>query len=164
MEDSVYPKQPFIGVDCSGQPNAPPMIAVATRWSRRNKEDKWAILLNAAEIKKHHGKPDWQEKVYASIVFKSMNKIFQPNYEIHIDEDYQNTRQQEKILRYLRYLCGVFHAGDPQREKPNISFQTKRRSLYVKHAHKKHCLINEGKMQLDEKSGIDYLMKILADQ
>ena len=162
--DSIYPKYPIIGADCSGQPNAPPMIAVATRLTRRAKEQKWVSLLNISEIKKHKGKRNWEEKVYASIVFKSLNQIYQPNYLIHIDEDYQNTSQQKKILRYLHYLFGISHAGDPTREKPDISFQIKRRSKPVHEAHKKHELVNDGKMNIDDKSGIDYLMKLLENQ
>ena len=164
MSDSlIYPKEPFIGVDCGGQPNAPPMIAVATRYTRRNKEDKWISRLSVEEINKHKAKRDWQEKVYASIVFKSIDRVLQPKYEIHLDEDYQNLKQRKKVLRYIKYLIGVFHAGDPAKENPTIYIKTKRNSKYVKDAHEKHCLARRGKIAIDEKTGIDHLMKILED-
>ena len=163
---TIYPKYPVIGVDCGGQPNAPRqgMVAVATRWSRRNKENRWISLLNSSEINKHEGKRNWQEKVYASIVFKVIDEVLEANYSIHIDEDYQNTSQQKKILRYLHYLIGLSHAGDPTKENPEIKFQIKERSKYVQEAHKKHGLVSEGKMKIDDKSGIDYLMRLLENQ
>lgn len=159
----MLPKQPFIGVDCSGQPKYPPLIAVATRWTRREHEDKWIVKISADKINKYSTTRDWQEKVYAATIFKAIDKIFVPHYEIHIDEDFQQTNNQRKIREYLKYLFGSFHNGDPLLENPKISFQTKRRSKFVWDAHVKHCLVTQKKMPIDEKmAGIDYLMKILG--
>lgn len=161
---SFLPKEPFIGVDCSGQPNSPPMIAVATRWTRRKKEHKWIVKISATQIAKYHEKRDWQEKVYASLIFKALEEILQPNFTIHIDEDYQSARQQKKILGYIRYLIGSFHSGDPGKEKPEIFIKTKRESKYVNDAHVKHQLACEGKMEINEKTGLNHLMKLLEDR
>ena len=161
---AFYPKEPFIGVDCSGQPNSPPMIAVATRWTRRRNEHKWIVKISAAQIAKHHTKRDWQGKLYASLIFKAVDEVLQPNFVIHIDEDYQSTRQQRKIVGYLKYLIGSFHSGDPAKENPEIFIKTKRDSKYVNDAHIKHQLASAGKMRIDEKTGLDHLMKLLEDK
>jgi hypothetical protein len=157
----TYPKQPFIGVDCSGQPNAPPMIAVATRWSRRDKQNRWIVQVDANQINKHSSTPDWQEKIYASIVFRAADKILEPNYEIQIDKDFPSSKTERKVKQHLKYLFGCHHGGDPTKENPPISFKTRRSSQYVKEAHKKHGLAKENKMTIDEKTNVDYLMKLL---
>jgi hypothetical protein len=158
---TIYPKQPYIGVDCSGQPNAPPMIAVATRWSRRDIQNKWIVEITEAQIGKYSARRDWQEKLYAALVFKVIDKILEPYYEIQLDKDFQNPKTQQKIVAYLKYLIGSFHSGDPTRENPEISFHTRRASKYVKEAHKKHKLASDGKIRIDEKTGLDHLMKLL---
>jgi hypothetical protein len=158
----IYPKQPFIGVDCSGQPNAPPMIAVATRWSRRNLQKRWIVKITEKQIGKYHATRDWREKLYAALVFKAIDEIFEPYYTIHIDEDFQGTKAQYKVIKYLRLLIGSFHSGDALREKPEIFFQTKQASKYVREAHKKHQLARNGQMRINEKTGLDHLMKLLG--
>jgi hypothetical protein len=158
----IYPKQPYIGVDCSGQPKSPPLIAVATRWTRHEHENKWIVKVSADRIVKYSATRDWEEKIYAVTIFKAIDKILVPFYEIHIDEDFQQTKNQRKIRSFLEYLFGCFHNGDPLLEKPKISFHTKRNSKYVWDAHLKHCLVTDKKMRIDEKSaGIDHLMKML---
>lgn len=137
------------------------MIAVATRWSRRDKQNKWIVKVAADQINKYRSERDWQEKIYASIVFKALDKVLEPNYDIHIDKDFPNSRTEEKVKRYLEYLIGCHHVGDTTKEKPDISFKTRRKSEYVKDAHVKHGLASEDKMKIDEKTNLDYLMKIL---
>lgn len=159
---TIYPKRPCIGVDCSGQPGKPPMIAVATRWSRRDKQNKWIVKVAADQINKYCSKRDWQEKIYASIVFKALDKVLEPNYEIHIDKDFPNPKKEQKVMGYLKYLIGCHHVGDATKEKPTISFKTRRKSEYVKDAHVKHKLVNDDKMKIDEKTSLDYLMKLLG--
>jgi hypothetical protein len=162
MSKSItYPKEPFIGVDCAGQPNAPPMIAVATRQSRRDKQNRWIVQVDASQINKHSSTRDWQEKIYASIVFKAIDKILEPNYVIHIDKDFPSSKTERKVKLHLKYLIGCHHAGDPSRENPDIFFKTRRSSPYVKDAHRKHGLVTESKMTVDEKTNLDYLMKLL---
>jgi hypothetical protein len=157
----IYPKRPCIGVDCSGQPKSPPMIAVATRWSRRDKENKWIVRVAREQIEKHCSKRDWQEKIYASIVFKALDRVLQPNYDIHIDRDFPDPKKERKIKEYLKYLIGCHHAGDPTKENPNIFFKTRRSSEYVMEAHVKHGLAKDDKLKIDEKTNLDYLMKLL---
>jgi hypothetical protein len=65
------------------------------------------------------------------------------------------------VKQHLKYLFGCHHAGDPTKENPPISFKTRRSSKYVKEAHKKHGLAKENKMTIDEKTNVDYLMKLL---
>ncbi|NWG10448.1 hypothetical protein HXY33_01665 [Candidatus Bathyarchaeota archaeon] len=80
-----YPKEPYIGVDCSGQPKSPPLIAVATRNSRRGRQHKWVARVTKKRIniyRKRYG--DWQEKLYAALFFKVIDRILQQGYEIHI--------------------------------------------------------------------------------
>jgi hypothetical protein len=163
-EFTFYPKEPFIGVDFSGQPNAPPMIAVATRYTRRKKEHKWIVRINADEIAQHRSKRDWQERIYASMAFKVIDKVLQPNYVIHIDEEYQNPRQQKKVINNIKYLIGIFHSGDPDRENPDIKTKTKYKSEYVMDAHLKHSKARTGEMHIDEKTGIGHLMTLLEQQ
>jgi hypothetical protein len=158
---TLYPREPFIGVDFSGQPNAPPMIAVATRYTRRKKENKWIVRINAKEIGRYKGERNWREKVYAVLAFKVIDKVLQPNYEIHIDEEYQNHQNQKKVIDCVKYLIGVFHSGDPEKEKPNIFTKTKYTSPYVMDAHVKHGLARSGQMHIDEKTGFAYLMQLL---
>ena len=159
----IYPKRPHIGVDCSGQPNSPkqPMIAVATRYSRRDKQNKWIVKVPREQIKRHYSKRDWQEKIYACIVFKALDKILQPDYDIHIDRDYPDPNSERKVRRYLKSLIGYHHAGDPTKENPDIYFKSRRSSEYVMDAHRKHKLVNIHKMMVDEKTNLDYLMKLL---
>lgn len=158
----IYPKEPFIGVDFSGQPNTPQsMIGVATRYTRRKKEARWIVRIRAEEIGRYRAKQDWQEKVYAAIAFKVIDKVLQPKYAIHIDKEYQDPNQQNKLIGYIEYLIGSFHSGDPEREKPDIETNTKYESVYVMDAHRKHKMAREGTLPIDEKTGIDYLMKLL---
>lgn len=163
-ERTIYPKEPFIGVDFGGQPNAPPMIGVATRYTRRNKEDKWIVKISAEEISRYRAKRDWQEKIYAALAFKVIDKVLQPNYSIDIDEEYQDPKQQKKVINYLKYLIGTFHSGDPEREKPGIKTNTKYKSKYVADAHRKHKEARACKLHIDEKTGIGYLMKLLEQK
>lgn len=159
----IYPKQLYIGVDCGGQPKSPPLIAVATRWSRRERENKWIVQVTANQISKHKGTRDWEERIYAAAIFKAIDKILVPHYKNH--KDFQETKNQRKIQSYLKHLFGSFHAGDKLLENPEIQFQTIWSSKYVKDAHRKHRLVSERKMEIDEKTtAIDHIMKILSYQ
>ena len=160
-EAKIYPIEPFIGVDFAGQPNAPPMIAVATRYTRRKKEHKWIVKINAEEIGRYRGERNWRERIYAVLAFKVIDKVLQPHYEIHIDEEYQNCENQKKVINYVKYLIGVFHSGDPEKENPSIVTKTKYISAYVMDAHLKHNLARKGEIHIDEKTGIAHLMLIL---
>lgn len=157
----IYPKEPYIGVDCSGQPKSPPMIAVATRYSRRRVQNKWIVLIKSDQIGKYVRGRDWEEKVYASLIFKAIDRIFQPDYEICVDKDFQSLKRRRKVISYLKYLFGCFHSGDPLKENPKVSFRTKH-NQYVYDAHRKHGLARKGLIRINERTGIDHLMKLLG--
>jgi isocitrate dehydrogenase kinase/phosphatase len=159
----TYPKEPYIGVDCSGQPKSPPFIVVATRNSRRHRQCKWVVRVTAKRINVYKKRyRDWQERLYASLFFRVIDKIFQSNYEIHIDKELPNFKTQELVNRYLLRLFGLIHAGDIEKEKPNICFITDRSCKYVRHADKKAGWARDGILKIDEKeASIDYLMRLL---
>jgi hypothetical protein len=137
------------------------MIAVATRYTRRKKEHMWIVKISADEIGRHRAERDWQEKIYATMAFKVIDKVLQPNYAVHIDEEYQDPKKQKKMLKYLKYLIGTFHSGDPEKENPVIKTHTKYKSIYVMDAHRKHGDAREGILPINEKTGISYLMRLL---
>lgn len=84
----MYPKEPFIGVDCSGQPRDSQMIAVATRYSRRNKQRCWIVQVSQEQILRISGKyPEWELKLYAALFFRVINEVIAEGYEIHIDKE-----------------------------------------------------------------------------
>jgi hypothetical protein len=158
-----YPKEPYIGVDCSGQPKTPPLIAVATRNSRRGKQHKWAVRVTRKRIETYRKKySNWQEKLYAALFFKVIDKILQKGYEVHIDKELPNLKTQDKVYKYMMRLFGMIHANEIEKQKPDIHFVTDKSCQYVKHADKKTGWIRDGKMRIDEKeAAIDYLMKLL---
>ncbi len=161
----TYPIRPYVGVDCSGQPNSPPVIAVATRFSRRNREVKWVVKVTRQRImmysKAHR---DWQEKVYAAAFFRVLDKVFRERYEIHIDHELPNFKSQKKVEAYLQRLFGLVHAREILKQHPSICFKTKELSEYVREADRKATLAHDRKMNLDEKdASLDYLMKLLSN-
>lgn len=161
----VYPSQPYVGVDCSGQPRDLEIIAVATRFSRRNREVKWAIRVKKERIVKcRKENRDWQEKVYAAAFFRVIDKVFEARYEIHIDHELPASRAQKKVENYLLRLFGMIHAKDSLKERPTICFMTKELSQYVREADMKATLAHKRKMNLNEKDApIDYLLKLLSN-
>lgn len=158
-----YPLRPFIGVDCSGQPKSPPMIAVATRWSRREKQNKWIVSITEDEIAKYRKEyADWQEKLYAVLFFKTIDKILVPNYEIHIDKECHGSNSEKKLFKYLKHLFGMIHYGEIEKQNPKIFFHTKEKSEYVEHADKKTKLARKGQIRINEKNTkLGWLMKLL---
>jgi hypothetical protein len=165
MSTSVkrYPKEPYIGVDCSGQPKEPPLFAVATRNSRRGRQHKCVARVTKKKIEVYRKKySDWQEKLYAALFFKVIDKVFQKDYEIHIDKELPNMKTQNAVYKYLLRLFGMVHAGEIEKQKPEICFVTDRSCKYVKHADTKAGLARDGKIGIDEKeAAIDYLMRLL---
>ena len=111
---------------------------------------------------RHASKRDWQIKVYTALCFKAIDRVIVADHDIHLDYDYQDPNSQRKVIRYLHELIGSIHPGDPQMEKPDISFKAKENSRYVREAHKKHGWALHGDMRIDDETGIDYLMKILG--
>jgi len=158
-----YPLKPFIGVDCSGQPKNPPMIAVATRWSRRQRQNKFIVLISKEKIDEYRAKyRDWQEKIYAALFFKVIDKILVADYEIHIDKELHNSKAQQKLNAYLKRLFGMIHSGDIRKENPKIFFHTKEKSEYVREADKKTKWARDGRIEIDEKRAtLDWLMRLL---
>lgn len=158
-----YPKRPYIGVDCSGQPKMPPMIAVATRWSRRQKQNKWIAQVKKEKISEYRRKyRDWQEKLYAALFFKVIDEILVPHYEIHIDKEFPKHKTELKVYEYLKHLFGMIHSGDINKENPKISFHTKKHSEYVRHADKKTKWARDHKMKIDDKNAtVDWLIRLL---
>jgi len=152
-------------VDCSGQPKTPPMIAVATRWSRRNIQQKYIIRATKKKISSYRKRySDWQEKLYAALFFKVINgpNILRSGFEIHIDKELPNTQTQNKVLSYLLRLFGMIYSGEIDKQRPEIHFLTDKSSEYVKHADKKTRLARKGKIRINEKeAALDYLMKLL---
>lgn len=161
---SAHPREPYIGVDCSGQPKTPPLIAVATRNSRRGRQHKWVARVTARKIHVYRKKyPDWQEKLYAALFFRVIDKIHQRGYEIHIDKELPNSQIESKVTKYLMHLFGIIHSGEIEKQKPCVCFLTDRSCKYVKHADLKTQLARKGKIKLDEKeASVDYLMKLLS--
>ncbi len=160
-----YPLKPYIGVDCSGQPKTPPLITVATRWSRRNKQNRWVVRIKKDRLKMYSKTyRDWQEKVYAAVFFKVINKILVPNYEIHICKELPTGKSREKVLKYLEGLFGLINSGEVEIEKPKISFRTVKTSEYVREADVKCTLTRKGNLIIDERSAnLDWLMKLLGN-
>ncbi len=158
-----YPLRPFIGVDCSGQPKQPPMIAVATRWSRKERQNRWIVSVADDEIAKYREKvSDWQEKMYAALFFKAIDRILVRNYEIQIDKECHGSDSQKKLFIYLKRLFGIIHYGEIEKQNPEITFHTKEKSGYVEHADKKTKLARKGKMRINEKNTkIGWLMELL---
>jgi len=139
------------------------MIAVATRWSRRDKQRKWIATVTKKQIEKYSRKYyDWQEKLYASLFFKVIDKILVIHYEIHIDKEFPKSKTETRVYKHLKRLFGMIHSGDIMKENPKISFHTKKHSDYVKHADKKSKLARQRRMKIDEKkTTLDWLMKLL---
>jgi len=105
---------------------------------------------------------DWQEKVYAAVFYKVIDKILVANYEIHICKERPTGKSRRKVVKHLKYLFGAIHAGETEKENPTISFRSRRGSKYVKAADKKCGLARDGKLQIDEKAvNLDWLMKLL---
>lgn len=159
----TYPKEPYIGVDCSGQPKTPPLIAVATRNSRRGRQCKWVARVTARRISGYQKRyRDWQERLYAALFFKVIDEIFQPGYKIHIDKELPTFKTQELVYEYLLRLFDTIYASDVKKQKPRICFVTDRSCKYVKHADKKAGWARKGILKIDEKeAAIDYLMRLL---
>jgi hypothetical protein len=159
----TYPKEPYLGVDCSGQPKTPPLIAVATRDSRRGKQHKWVARVTKKRVAIYcKTYRDWQEKLYAALFFRVIDKVHQRGYEIHIDKELPNMKTQNAVYKHLMRLFGMIHAGEIEKQKPKIRFVTDRTCKYVKHADMKAGLARDGKIRIDEKeAAIDYLMKLL---
>lgn len=160
---STYPRRPYIGVDCSGQPKSPPMIAVATRWSRRNRQNKWVARVKKERIDKYSKTySDWQEKLYAALYFKVIDKILVANYEVHICRDLPEWKSRRKVTEHLKYLFGAIHSGEIEKENLTISFRTKKSSGYVRDADRKCRWARWGKLTIDERAtNIDWLMRLL---
>lgn len=159
----TYPREPYVGVDCSGQPKRPPLIAVATRNSRRGKQHKWVARVTNKKIAMYRKKySDWQEKLYAALFFKVIDKVHQKGYKIHIDKELPNIKTQNAVYEYLMHLFGMIYADEIEKQKPEIRFVTDRTCKYVKHADTKAGLAHNGKIRIDEKeAAVDYLMKLL---
>jgi len=138
------------------------MIAVATRWSRRRKQNMWIASITKEQIRGFCGKShDWQEKLYAALFFKVINETLVPRYEILIDKEFQSRKTQRKVQEYLEYLFGTINSGKIEIEKPKISFQTTR-NKYVDRADQKTKLARKGKMRIHEnKAKLDWLIKLL---
>jgi hypothetical protein len=139
------------------------MIAVATRWSRRDKQTTWIAQVTKDQVDKYSKKyRNWQEKLYASLFFKVIDKVLAAEYEIHIDKELPISKTQIKVHKYLRRLFGIIHSGDIRKENPKISFHTKKKSEYVKHADRKGNQARRETRKIDEKkTSLDWLMKLL---
>jgi len=139
------------------------MIAVATRWSRRQKEKKWIAQVTKEQIERYSKKYRfWREKLYASLFFKVIDKIFAADYKIHIDKEFPQSKTQSRVHKYLKRLFGTIHSGDIEKENPEICFHTREHSKYVKHADMKSKLARGGKMKIDEKRAtLDWLIQLL---
>ena len=150
-------------MDCSGTPKTPPMIVVATRWSRKGKQNAWVARVTQKQISKYSKKyRDWQEKLYASLFFKVVDKIFVVEYEIHIDKEFPKSKTEGRVHKNLKHLFGMIHSGDIRKENPKISFHTKKNSEYVRDADKKSKRARKGKMKINEKkTSVDWLMRLL---
>jgi len=161
----TYPLCPFIGVDCSGQPDTPPMYAVATRFSRRKKQNKWIARVTQKDIKKYSIKyRDWKEKLYAALFFKVVDKIYVANYEIHIDKEFATSKMERRVYEHLKKLFGTIHSEEIEKENPKISFNIKEKSDYVRDADKKSKWARDGKIKVDEnKTALDWLIKLLEE-
>lgn len=163
-QHAVYPKEPFVGVDCSGQPKDLSIIAVATRFSRRNHQVRWAIKVKEERVSRYRRENrDWQEKLYAAAFFRVIDRVFQARYEIHIDHEFPGSKSQKKVENYLLRLFGLIHAKEILWENPTICFKTKELSKYVRDADKKARWAHKGRMNLDERdASLDYLIKLLS--
>lgn len=159
----AYPKIPYIGVDCSGEPKDPPMIAVATRWSRRKKQKMWVASITEDQIKSCQcNYEDWQEKLYAALFFRVIDRIIVPNYYVHIDKEFPTDKTERKVEKYLKRLFGLFHSGDNYLEDPEISFHTKQNSELVRHADMKTKRAHRGYIPINEKHcQIEVFVKLL---
>lgn len=161
----VYPSQPYVGVDCSGQPKDLSIIAVATRFSRRNRQVRWAIKVKEERVREYRRENrDWQEKLYAAAFYRVIDRVFQARYEIHIDHEFPGSKSQNKVENYLLRLFGMIHAKEILWENPTILFKTKELSKYVRDADKKATWARRGRMILDERdASLDYLIKLLSN-
>ena len=139
------------------------MIAVATRWSRRQKQYVWVAQVTEEQISTYSKKyRDWQEKLYASLFFKVIDKVIVADYEIHIDKEFPKNRTQRRVYKHLKRLFGTIHSGDIEKENPEISFHTKEKSEYVRHADKKSRWARDGKMKINEKkTTLDWLIRLI---
>lgn len=163
MPENTYPLEPFIGVDCSGQPHDPPMYAVATRFSRRRKQNRWIARVSQEDVRRYSVTyRDWKEKLYASLFFKVIDRIYVANYEIEIDKEFPTSKMEKKVHDYLKCLFGTIHSGEIEKENPSICFKTKEESKYVRNADKKSKWAHKRTIQVDEKkTSLDWIMKLL---
>ncbi|KPV64257.1 MAG: hypothetical protein AOA66_0346 [Candidatus Bathyarchaeota archaeon BA2] len=157
-------KKPFVGVDFAGQLEQPPhQYSVATRFSRK-KQHKWIICLSRDRINELSiGCADWREKIYAILILKTVNKVFQPGCVIHIDKEFHGTTQK-KVSNYLRRLFGVINYGKGIWANPPFEFLPKEYSAYVREADRKSKQARRKMMHSNETDPpIEKMLEILED-
>lgn len=142
----------FIGVDISGELKKRPdhVYCVATRTSNKGQR-KYIVCLTRKRIEELRTKiPDWQEKLSAILIFRSLDcgAVLQENYAIHIDIDWHGITRK-KVSRYLKRSFGFKNYGKGYRADPPFDFIPKELSEAVRHADRK----------ASEARGKDSLMK-----
>lgn len=157
-------RERFIGVDRSGEPSNPTdhLYYVATRYTRRNKQQKWVICLSRDKIEElRKSVVEWRESIAAIMIFKAINEVFHPGYSIQIDKDFHGSRL-EKVRRYLKRLFGVINYGKPYWADPPIEFLPKEYSDYIRDADAKAGMARRKEIKPDERDpNIERLIEII---
>lgn len=129
------------------------MIAVATRYSRRNKQRCWIVQVSQEQILRISGKyPEWELKLYAALFFRVINEVIAEGYEIHIDKELATERAQTKMIRYIKRLFGLHYSGQDYLENPPIITKTKQSSIYIKDADLKAGLARHKRKRIEQKN------------
>lgn len=142
----------FVGVDRAGDfsDQHEHLYFVATRYSRRGKQIKWVICLTRSMIVQLRKQvADFEEKIFAIMIFKAVNQIFHPGYSIQIDKDYQG-RRLRKVKGYVKRVFGVVNYGKAFFADPPLEFLPKEYSKMIRDADQKATRARHKEIKPDE--------------
>jgi hypothetical protein len=141
----------IIGVDSSGHVKNPPIWMVATRRSRKSGQRYYSVYISDRKHKKlANSCSDWENKISAILIYKSIFPIFYEFDSIFIDKDFQG-KTCKTTERYLKKLLRASYPRKESMANPTVYFIPDNKSIEVKDAHIKTQKVRSKKLKIFEK-------------